>query len=364
MECKHFSHTHGLIVHQVPGESQITCSGCKFPGTGSVYACWPCSYFLHEQCFHAARFMNHPSHPTHPLTLVPYPTYPSNYFFCNSWTLVGSSLSYSCSNGDFDLHVHYAFMPSTTATHESYPSRMTLNYPIPNKPIPHNNPIPMYPPHSYDRWPNFIAPMGGSVADQHQIDQPPYVSNPIGDQVPKDYLFPKEPANNPISLHHPHHYETSPTFNPQMGGSVGAIQVDNRPHAVLPQGYLDVDQTYVKKHIKHFSHGHPLSVPNAREEDSIVCSGCEKVLLSPAYSCIISKCDFNLHKLCFKLAREIKHETHIDHPLVLLSSLPYKEHDELRCNACLNVGSSFTYHYKTCQYDLHVNCTSLPKTVK
>ncbi|KAM7512290.1 hypothetical protein LguiB_011165 [Lonicera macranthoides] len=386
MESKHFSHTHGLIVHQVPGGSEITCSGCKFPGTGSVYACWPCGYFLHEQCFHATRSMNHASHQTHPLTLVPYPTYPSNSFFCNSCNLVGSGLSYSCSNCDFDLHVHCAFMPSTTTTYDSYPPSMNLNYPIPEKTTPQNNPIPIYPPQNYETMPNFIAPMGGPVADQYQTSQPQYVSYPSGDQIPKNNFFPNEPVNNPVPIYHPHHYEPSPSFNAQMGGTAGTTQVVDRPQAippqgypsgeaippqgypngeaVAPQGYPSEDLTPMKKQIKHFSHRHPLRVTETREEDSIVCSGCEEVLSGPSYSCITSKCNFNLHKSCFELERVIKHDSHTEHNLVLLPSPPYKEHGDFTCNACLKAGSAFTYHCKTCQYDLHVNCAYLPKSVK
>ncbi|KAM7508965.1 hypothetical protein LguiA_019418 [Lonicera macranthoides] len=83
----------------------------------------------------------------------------------------------------------------------------------------------------------------------------------------------------------------------KMGGTNGATQVADRSHAVLSQGYLDVDQTSVKKQIKYFSQGHPLRVSDAREEDSIVCSACEEVLLGPAYSSITYKYDFNLHNL-------------------------------------------------------------------
>ncbi|KAM7512289.1 hypothetical protein LguiB_011164 [Lonicera macranthoides] len=378
MDCKHFSHTHGLIVHQVPSESQITCSGCKFPGTSSVYACWPCSYFLHEQCFHAARSMNHPSHPTHPLTLVPYPTYPSNSFFCNSCNLVGSGLSYSCSSCNFDLHVHCASTPNSVTTHESFPSTISLNYPIPHEQVSQNNPIPMYRPHDYGAMATLVPQMGGMVVDQYQTGQQQCVSYSTGDQVPRNSFFPIEPvpANNHVPIHPSSHYGAFPGFDSHWGGTSATPVVptpekpqgypDPTPVAsvpVKPQGYPDKDQTARKKEIKHFSHPHPLRLSEFQEGDSIVCLGCEEDLLGPGYSCITSECDFNLHKSCFKLAREIKHESHIEHPLALLPSPPYKT-SELTCDACLKVGSSFAYHCNTCQFDLHVNCASLPKTVK
>ncbi|KAL6557458.1 hypothetical protein OROMI_017808 [Orobanche minor] len=108
MEFKHFSHKHGLFFHQTPQGSDIHCSGCKSPGSGNVYACWKCNYFLHEHCFRAKRSLEHPSHPIHPLTLVPYPTYASTSFFCNSCNLAGSGFCYCCSECEFDVHVHCA----------------------------------------------------------------------------------------------------------------------------------------------------------------------------------------------------------------------------------------------------------------
>lgn len=105
MENKHFSHSHGLIYHQMPQDIEIQCSGCKSYSTsgGAVYVCWQCSYFLHDQCYRATRSMKHSSHPSHPLTLVPFPTYPSNSFYCNHCNFIGTGFSYCCS--DFRVRV-------------------------------------------------------------------------------------------------------------------------------------------------------------------------------------------------------------------------------------------------------------------
>ncbi|KAI3818661.1 hypothetical protein L1987_12476 [Smallanthus sonchifolius] len=105
---KHFSHAHNLIIHQALEAAKMSCSGCNSFVIGTAYVCWQCNFVLHEQCFHATRSLKHPSHPSHPLTLVPYPTYPSNSFYCNSCKLTGTGLSYSCSDCEFDLHVHCA----------------------------------------------------------------------------------------------------------------------------------------------------------------------------------------------------------------------------------------------------------------
>lgn len=114
MEANHFSHNHGLVFHQLPQGSRAHCSGCKSPASGNVYGCQQCSYFLDEQCYRAPRSMHHPSHPLHPLTLMPFPTYPSRSFFCDSCNLCGDGFSYCCSLCEFDLHLHCALVHNPT----------------------------------------------------------------------------------------------------------------------------------------------------------------------------------------------------------------------------------------------------------
>ncbi|EYU27142.1 hypothetical protein MIMGU_mgv1a026726mg, partial [Erythranthe guttata] len=104
MEFMHFSHNHGLVYHQAIQGYEFHCSGCKSAGSGDVYVCWQCNYFLHEHCFRSERSLKHPYHPLHPLTLMPSPTYPSGSFSCNSCSLDGDGFSYSCSECEFDIH--------------------------------------------------------------------------------------------------------------------------------------------------------------------------------------------------------------------------------------------------------------------
>lgn len=156
MEFKHFSHIHGLVFHQPPQGSEIHCSGCKSPGpAGNVYACWKCNYFLHEQCFRATRSLNHPSHSIHPLTLVPYPTYPSTQFFCNSCSLVGNGFCYCCSECEFDVHVHCAHMAASP--HLSHSASVPLPNMSHNPQVynhqPHQNHV--YPPIQHNPFPSY-----------------------------------------------------------------------------------------------------------------------------------------------------------------------------------------------------------------
>ncbi|CAH1416047.1 unnamed protein product [Lactuca virosa] len=122
---KHFSHAHNLVIHQAHEAEKMSCSGCNSLVMGTIYVCWQCKFVLHEQCFRATRSLKHPSHPSHPLTLVPYPTYPSNSFYCNSCKHTGNGLSYSCSDCEFDLHIHCAQSVSYVYAPNSVPNPIT-----------------------------------------------------------------------------------------------------------------------------------------------------------------------------------------------------------------------------------------------
>ncbi|XP_059643060.1 protein VACUOLELESS GAMETOPHYTES [Cornus florida] len=125
MEYKHFSHQHSLMMYQVQQGQQLRCSGCESYCHDSVYACWPCNFFLHQHCGNANRYVKHPSHPLHPLILLPSPTYCSATFLCNACGAPGNAFSYCCALCEIDLHVHCAFLPPKV-THNSHPHQLGL----------------------------------------------------------------------------------------------------------------------------------------------------------------------------------------------------------------------------------------------
>ncbi|XP_059654312.1 uncharacterized protein LOC132301036 [Cornus florida] len=470
MVYKHFSHHHKLSFQQLQqaGAPEIQCSGCKSSSSGSLYNCWQCSFFLHEQCFRASRSMEHPSHPSHPLTLVPYPTYPSGSFICNSCNQTGTGFSYTCANCEFDLHVHCAYVPQTThesypyvhnlhhsltnqtpdhyapfvpqiATHDSYSAAPNLNHSLPNSapsfnaqyshmtqssdthepysnvPNPNNSFKAQYPhmPQSdiHEPYPNIpntnhsppIAKPSFNAQypqmPQSDIREPyPNIPNPnhsppaatpsfnaqYSHMLQSDTQEPYTNVPNPNqcgthepypiapNLNHSHPVET-PGFNAQYSykpetashESVlsGPSQQHFVPNAVSTEALSQASKPTHVSNAKHFSHQHALHLSEVQEEDGIACSGCEQDLSGSAYNCSKSKCNFNLHKSCFELPKQIQHKSHLEHPLILLSSPAYED-GEFTCNACLQNGSAFTYHCSTCKFDLHVECSSLHETVK
>ncbi|KAF8047941.1 hypothetical protein N665_2755s0004 [Sinapis alba] len=122
-------------------------------------------------------------------------------------------------------------------------------------------------------------------------------------------------------------------------------------------------KTVNRPSVRHPSHNHPFRLFKARDEDEIICSGCELDLTGQAFKCTKKDCDYFLHKSCFDLPREINHKSHPDHPITLLYSPPY-DHQSYECDACGEYGTGFTYNCSECKYDVHVGCAFIPETVE
>ncbi|CAI9101013.1 OLC1v1038229C1 [Oldenlandia corymbosa var. corymbosa] len=129
MEYKHFSHPHNLNIFKVQQGQQFPCHGCQSlcQTDSNIYACWSCSFFLHEHCGNATRYLHHPSHSLHPLILIPSPTYCSGAFVCNACGNTGSSFGYCCALCEIDLHVNCALLP-TKITHKSHQHDLKINF--------------------------------------------------------------------------------------------------------------------------------------------------------------------------------------------------------------------------------------------
>ncbi|CAI9764946.1 unnamed protein product [Fraxinus pennsylvanica] len=143
---------------------------------------------------------------------------------------------------------------------------------------------------------------------------------------------------------------------------VYSLDEGGRAQALLFRGKRKIRE--MQQYVNHFSHRHPLElseVHEEKEEKGAICSGCElEITGGSAYTCTKPKCTFILHNACFELPRQVRHKSHPKHPLSLHFSPPYSDR-EFRCDACGNSGHGFTFHCKTCKFDLHVACASLPE---
>ncbi|KAL8062152.1 hypothetical protein ABFX02_02G128200 [Erythranthe guttata] len=334
MEFMHFSHNHGLVYHQAIQGYEFHCSGCKSAGSGDVYVCWQCNYFLHEHCFRSERSLKHPYHPLHPLTLMPSPTYPSGSFSCNSCSLDGDGFSYSCSECEFDIHVHCALNITIPNPNPNLlPSVVPNPYPAQNNNPPRpiqSNAYPTYPPQNTGYSPNPNHPYPNFTTPNHIT--PPF-------PIPKD---PPNQNNNSIPAY------PQPNIGPSYNYVPPANPAGNPPPP-KPTPNL----------IKHFSHPHGLKGMEIKKKNAKVCSACEIELNGAAYCCTESQCNFNLHKTCFDAPLKLRHKSHPEHPLTLLTAPPYGE--GFTCDACMKEGKAFVYTCTTCSNDLHINCAQRPE---
>ncbi|KAL7120707.1 hypothetical protein ACP275_02G139100 [Erythranthe tilingii] len=107
----HFSHEHIMIPIELDEDEEVKCNACEQLLTEPFIGCPPCQFFLHENCFHVPRSMDHPSHPSHPLTLDPTP--PHSYT-CNACGSHGKAFGFGCgAHCGFRLHLRCAILPET-----------------------------------------------------------------------------------------------------------------------------------------------------------------------------------------------------------------------------------------------------------
>ncbi|KAI8545713.1 hypothetical protein RHMOL_Rhmol07G0060000 [Rhododendron molle] len=342
MESKHFSHRHNLIIHQMPEGETIDCSGCNLATSGAVYACMQCKFFLHEKCFHATRSINHPSHPLHHLTLVPYPTYPTGYFTCDSCSELGSGFSFTCSTCDFDLHVHCA-----------------------------------------------------SISDNTPVDVVPYLESQMTGTTSTEPET--EPTAAPTQIQHKSHAEHALNFLPRAPSANGTFICngcgENGDASVYRCSTCDYDLhikcAWLNRTVDRVDHEHPLTLyysnPYKDKGVAFECDVCHYNVPENSWVYCCLDCDYGTHVNCvwgeerpkadtelekFIAAKQeptrahtqIHHKSHAKHALNLLSRYPGAD-GEYMCNGCGESGNDSVYRCSTCDYDLHVKCAGLNEIV-
>ncbi|KAM7505378.1 hypothetical protein LguiB_004282 [Lonicera macranthoides] len=132
--------------------------------------------------------------------------------------------------------------------------------------------------------------------------------------------------------------------------------------------------------LNHFSHDHPLildvqgsdneSCPGSKlclmndtRVDETICNACVKpIFATPLYRCA-NQCNFFLHTCCVELPMEIQHPYHPEHPIILLSKSP-NFFNLFECKGCHLYSNGFSYNCSICNFNLDVQCGSLPATIK
>lgn len=120
--------------------------------------------------------------------------------------------------------------------------------------------------------------------------------------------------------------------------------------------------------LNHFSHCHPLLRLHLRETERIKCNFCDSIISGRGYACL--RCDYYLHDVCRNFPKEIRHDFHpgYDHTLVLRPFRLGDDEEKFHYAACgvddyeLSLFLSY-YCCRLCNFNLHVECASIPITL-
>ncbi|KAK1422849.1 hypothetical protein QVD17_18138 [Tagetes erecta] len=349
---KHFSHPHSLCFHQSLDDAQITCTGCNFPCTNTaVYSCRSCKFFLHDQCFNATRSLIHPSHPDHPLSLFPSPTYTSGSFTCKSCNETGSGFCFGCSACDFDLHIHCAYN--------------TLN-PKPSSNLPPNQIILESRSNEHT-----LSLLNVNPIPSHNSQNP----KPSSNLPPNQIILESRSNEDTLSLLNVNPIPSHNTLNPKPSSNLPPNQIilesrSNEDTLSLlhvnpipshnsqnpePTSNTPPTQIKLKSHPKH-----PLSLylhKSACRGCTCFCDVCGTASDpdSALYRCDI--CDYGLHVECASLPETIRREDH-EHALSLLYVNPNPEYLCDVCRGEINQKNCMYICTSGCDYGTHVKCVS------
>jgi hypothetical protein len=116
--------------------------------------------------------------------------------------------------------------------------------------------------------------------------------------------------------------------------------------------------------LQHFSHMHPLNFNEDPPRSAYgygPCHMCYEDVSGPNYSC--KKCYWEVHKSCAELPHELRHPLHPKHPLLLIDVR--FENPGRKCENCnRSTRRGFIYSCFDCKFNLDITCASLPLTIQ
>ncbi|XP_028117652.1 uncharacterized protein LOC114315266 [Camellia sinensis] len=102
----------------------------------------------------------------------------------------------------------------------------------------------------------------------------------------------------------------------------------------------------------------PIKEENDDDEEEIFCKGCCQKIVGSAYGC--TYCSFYLHKLCAELPKEMTHPLHPQHTLKLV----HPQHFRCHCHSCGKISDAYAYFCSRCNFKLDIYCALKTQTVE
>ncbi|KAG6640818.1 uncharacterized protein LOC122277554 isoform X1 [Carya illinoinensis] len=371
MDLKHFSHRHPLIfIEEVKneGKKDIICSGCNEPILGPAYKCSKCNFLLHQSCTQLPREIQHPLHPNDALILQA-PSASSRCDACRRFC--SRCFYYRCDWCNFDLDIKCASRwqscPDKCHQHAFVPIMNQIQFAceacgVERKDIAYLCNICRLLVH-YDctEFPRTIKITGHDhsltltyslhhVKEDHNIfcklcykkvntkyaayycQRCSYLAHLT---CATDTLFEDRIAD----------YSSTADFNSFSNDSFDFVTLRDGEGA---------------REMQYFCHHHSLIFNDEELKDDELCEGCMQLISAPFYSC--QQCKFFIHKRCTELPTKKRHLLH-RHVLTLHSQAPSID-GVFYCNACKHYRHGFTYRCDECQYNLDVQCGSMPECLK
>lgn len=359
---QHFAHEHPLAPFCLTTRSRPACKACRLGMSDEVYGCSECMFLLHESCAKLPRQIKHPFHQQHPLTLVAdFIIDFGDCYECRVCTY-RSRFMYRCDHCKLN-HCVKCIVSTLSPDSECLEKE------------------------------DCGAIEGQGLFHQHKLTQHCVVmENKIACQacqlkISGDvyccfdcvfFIHKTCSKNLPKELKHHLHQEHKLILRataPYDGGTYHcpsclqgyngmtfnceSCRFDLDPQCALQT--LSAVEGGMPSEIHHFSHPHALTLVYSNQEvNAIDCDACGEPSTGLAYCC--QRCTtFMLHKRCAEVARELEHEFHPPHPLILLSRAPA---EYFYCSACYKKSEGFTFCCTKCEFYLDLECASRKPTLK
>ncbi|KAI4310667.1 hypothetical protein MLD38_035627 [Melastoma candidum] len=116
---------------------------------------------------------------------------------------------------------------------------------------------------------------------------------------------------------------------------------------------------------RHFIHEHPLECSDQMPLSQDVCCFCCGLRVSAENGgcCSCKACEIYLHGICSRFPPTVRHDSHPDHSLALVSVSHGVGRASGVCQACENLITGFYYRCAVCEVSYHPLCLSLPQSI-